>query len=338
MCKRTWTWPVSAPATYPGRARRRGRRHRRRPRSTADDRSGEDYSGRALIVMRLACSAPTACAARRATIRSTADGARGWALRSSARCRAAAGAPRLLVGRDTRESGAWIEAELAHGATGEGADGDERRGGADAGRSPTSRARTASTPGVVISASHNPFEDNGIKVFSGRGEKFTERVERASRGDRRRPSVDAPAGGPPPRSSGPISVGAYLDHLRAIVSRTGASSAGFRLAIDCANGATTTVAPRLFRSLGFDAVVIGERARRPQHQSRLRIDASRAAGARSSSSGGCRIGRGVRRRRRPRDLRRRSRTDRQWRRRAADVRASAAARGTPEGRRRSSQP
>src|SRR6185503_974337 len=85
--------------------------------------------------------------------------------------------PRLLVGRDTRESGGWIEAELAHGASGEGAS------VTSAGVVPTP-AIAYLTPaegydaGVVISASHNPFEDNGIKVFSGRGVKFAEGVER----------------------------------------------------------------------------------------------------------------------------------------------------------------
>src|SRR5438552_1019727 len=86
-------------------------------------------------------------------------------------------ASRLLVGRDTRESGEWIEAELAYGASGEGAC------VVSAGVVPTpaiaylTRA-VGYDAGVVISASHNPFEDNGIKVFSGRGENFTERLER----------------------------------------------------------------------------------------------------------------------------------------------------------------
>ena len=83
----------------------------------------------------------------------------------------------FLVGRDTRESGTWIEAELAHGAAGEGATVQS------AGIVPTpavaylTRSGTYDA-GVVISASHNPYEDNGIKVFSGGGEKFTEAVER----------------------------------------------------------------------------------------------------------------------------------------------------------------
>ena len=93
---------------------------------------------------------------------------------------AADGAHRVLVGRDTRESGAWIARELAHGVR-------------SAGGTIVS-AGVISTPaiayltreqafdaGVVISASHNPFEDNGIKVFSGAGEKFTEHLERTSR-------------------------------------------------------------------------------------------------------------------------------------------------------------
>src|SRR5207344_778355 len=91
--------------------------------------------------------------------------------------RAAGAAPRLLVGRDTRESGAWIEAELAHGASG------ERAVVTSAGIVPTPAVayltRAAGyDAGIVVSASHNPFEDNGIKVFSGTGEKFTEQVER----------------------------------------------------------------------------------------------------------------------------------------------------------------
>ena len=86
-------------------------------------------------------------------------------------------APHVLIGRDTRESGGWIEAELAHGASGEGAE------VTSAGIVPTPAVayltRTGTyDAGVVISASHNPYGDNGIKVFSGKGEKFTERVER----------------------------------------------------------------------------------------------------------------------------------------------------------------
>jgi len=162
--------------------------------------------------------------------------------------------PRFLIGRDTRESGTWIEEELAAGAGGQGA--------------ATSSAGVVPTPaiayltrsqgfdaGVVISASHNPFEDNGIKVFSGRGEKFTERVEReveAIVSDASWTVGDRPAGPVPHLDL----VGAYLDHLRAVIPDTSPLQ-NLRLAVDCANGATTPVAPGLFESLGLRTVVVG---------------------------------------------------------------------------------
>ena len=163
--------------------------------------------------------------------------------------------PRLLIGRDTRESGGWIEAELAHGAGGEGAS------VTSAGVVPTPAiaylTRTGSyDAGVVISASHNPFEDNGIKVFSGRGEKFTERVEREVEAIVADRSWQARSGEAVPLPTASL-VAPYLDHLRGVIDRPD-TVRGIRLGIDCAHGATTTVAPELFRSLGFDTIVIGD--------------------------------------------------------------------------------
>src|SRR5687767_7043595 len=84
---------------------------------------------------------------------------------------------RFIIGRDTRESGTWIERELARGVHAEGGS------ITTAGVIPTPATAYITRAlgfdaGLVISASHNPFEDNGIKVFSGRGEKFTETLER----------------------------------------------------------------------------------------------------------------------------------------------------------------
>jgi phosphoglucosamine mutase len=163
--------------------------------------------------------------------------------------------PRLLVGRDTRESGIWIEAALADGAAGEGAT------VTSAGVVPTPAVayltRTqAFDAGVVISASHNPFEDNGIKVFSGKGEKFTEQTEREVEAIVADPSWTA-APPAPDRIVSVDLVGAYLDHLRAVFPESSMVK-GFRLAIDCANGATTPVARTLFDSLGLDTVVTGD--------------------------------------------------------------------------------
>jgi phosphoglucosamine mutase len=163
--------------------------------------------------------------------------------------------PRLLIGRDTRESGGWIEAELAHGAAGESAS------VTSAGVVPTPAVayltRTGSyDAGVVISASHNPFEDNGIKVFSGRGEKFTEKVEREVEAIVADSSWQARSGAAVPLPTAAL-VAPYLEHLRAVVEDPEALR-GIALAIDCANGATTPVAPGLFRSTGLIPVVIGD--------------------------------------------------------------------------------
>jgi phosphoglucosamine mutase len=165
---------------------------------------------------------------------------------------AANGAPRLLVGRDTRVSGSWIEAELAHGASGQGAV------VTSAGVVPTPAVAYLTRSvgydaGIVISASHNPFDDNGIKVFSGRGEKFTEAVEREVESIVADPSWTAAPGRASAVPQGQRA-DAYLEHLRAVVRATPLRD--FKLAIDCANGATTVVAPELFTSLGLAPIVI----------------------------------------------------------------------------------
>jgi len=163
--------------------------------------------------------------------------------------------PRLLVGRDTRESGSWIEAELAHGASGEGAT------VVSAGVVPTPAVAYLTRLGgydlgIVISASHNPFEDNGIKVFSGKGVKFTEDVEQHVEAIVADSSWRTPEGEPAPVPA-TQRVEKYLDHLRVVFPEV-ASLGPFKLAIDCANGATTTVAPQLFMGLGIELVVIAD--------------------------------------------------------------------------------
>jgi len=162
---------------------------------------------------------------------------------------------RFLVGRDTRESGDWIERELGRGVHAEGA------AITSAGVIPTPATAYVTRAmgfdaGLVISASHNPFEDNGIKVFSGKGEKFTETLERQVESIVADRSWSVPDGSLPPVDRTNV-VDAYMAHAREALpdpSRLGA----FRLALDCANGATTTVAPRLFTELGFDVTVIGD--------------------------------------------------------------------------------
>ena len=101
--------------------------------------------------------------------------------------------------------------------------------------------------GLVISASHNPFEDNGIKVFSGRGEKFTEALEReveAIVADTSW-SVGGSADAPVERTD---VIDAYIAHAAAGAAGSAAARPRSSSPIDTANGATTTVAPRLFAS------------------------------------------------------------------------------------------
>jgi phosphoglucosamine mutase len=160
---------------------------------------------------------------------------------------------RYVIGRDTRESGAWIEDELARGLTSEGAT------VVSAGVVPTPAiaylARTEGfDAGIVISASHNPYEDNGIKVFGGSGTKLTEQLESSVE------SAVADHSWSVPSHAGVIDrhdlSAHYLQHLVEILKHAG-PLAGSKIVIDCANGATCPIAPALFRELGFDVEAIG---------------------------------------------------------------------------------
>jgi phosphoglucosamine mutase len=160
----------------------------------------------------------------------------------------------FIVGRDTRESGEWIEQELARGIRSEGAQ------LTSAGVIPTPAVAYVAREmdfdaGIVISASHNPFEDNGIKVFSGRGEKFTETLERRVEDIVADPSWTVNGSPLEPVSRTDV-VDAYLGHAKLALPdahRLGA----MRIAVDTANGATTAVALKLFRELGFDVRALG---------------------------------------------------------------------------------
>jgi phosphoglucosamine mutase len=161
---------------------------------------------------------------------------------------------RFLVGRDTRESGEWIERELARGVHAEGA------AITTAGVIPTPAIAYVTRAmgfdaGLVISASHNPFQDNGIKVFSGRGQKFTEDLERHVEAIMADGRWKVPGSGTPPVDRTDV-ISAYIEHTR-LAFPNPERLGRFRMALDMANGATTTVAPRLFSDLGYDLTLIG---------------------------------------------------------------------------------
>jgi phosphoglucosamine mutase len=152
---------------------------------------------------------------------------------------------RVFVGRDTRASGPELEQAFARGVVAAGGN------AVLAGVLPTPAvALLALDLGAVISASHNPPEYNGVKLFDREGQKLTDAAEEEVEA-----LFDAPYVGP----SGQIdhvgvATDSYLDH---IVERFGSDLAGLRLVVDCANGAYSGIAPTAFERLGAEVITIG---------------------------------------------------------------------------------
>ena len=159
----------------------------------------------------------------------------------------------VVCGRDTRESGVWMEEALARGVAAAGG----RFTSLGIMPTPGVAYVTKHGPfdlGVVISASHNPFEDNGIKVFSGKGEKFGDAEERDVEDIVNDASWQVAAVEPAVELSHLIDD--YLAHTRRLLPDAGPLR-GSRVAIDMGHGATTATAPQLFRALGFDVIELG---------------------------------------------------------------------------------
>ncbi|HEV8089297.1 MAG TPA: phosphoglucosamine mutase [Actinomycetota bacterium] len=160
-----------------------------------------------------------------------------------------AGKPVLVVGRDPRASGVWLEEALVDGIRSAG--GDVILTGVEP--TPAIAYMTVdlgASAGVVISASHNPAEDNGIKFFSRDGRKLPDAIEdeiEAALGD---PATDAAAGEARPAGD---AMERYLDHL---VDAALAPLGGMRVVVDCANGSASAVAPALLSRLGADVTAL----------------------------------------------------------------------------------
>jgi phosphoglucosamine mutase len=163
--------------------------------------------------------------------------------------------PRVLIGRDTRESGPHISERIA-------------RGLAAAGVEPIS-AGVLTTPGVawlvnregfaagvVISASHNPYHDNGVKLISSTGMKFPDAVEAELERFILSSNEEAEARNAMQLHDNEKIDDDYLDGLRAALL-PGANLTGMKIVMDCANGAASSLAPRLFRSLGAEVIAMG---------------------------------------------------------------------------------
>lgn len=165
--------------------------------------------------------------------------------------------PKFIIGRDTRLSGQMLEAALAAGICSAGGE------AVLAGVVPTPAVaflaqKLDAQAGVVISASHNPYPDNGIKFFAGTGYKLPDAIEDeleklvlAQKDELPRPVADQ-VGSISPRHE---LIDDYIDYVCNTVK---ANFAGLKIVIDCANGAAYEVGPAVFRRLGADVVVIND--------------------------------------------------------------------------------
>ena len=157
--------------------------------------------------------------------------------------------PQVLIVRDTRESGPMLEAALAAGIAAAGGD------ALLAGVLPTPAAailvkRLGLDLAAVVSASHNPFRDNGIKFFNGRGTKLPDQVEAEIEA-----RMDA---APAAERAGHVRElnGGLEDYLRALQSAFPLDLSGRKVVLDCANGATYRAAPAIFERLGAEVEAI----------------------------------------------------------------------------------
>jgi phosphoglucosamine mutase len=155
------------------------------------------------------------------------------------------GRGRVFVGRDTRGSGPELEEVFAEGVASAGGN------AVLAGVLPTPAvALLALDVGAVISASHNPPEYNGVKLFDSEGRKLTDESEE---------EIEALLDTPPAKEPGTIdrvgiATDSYLEH---IVERFGSDLGGLRIAVDCANGAYSSIAPKAFEQLGAEVFPVG---------------------------------------------------------------------------------
>ena len=164
------------------------------------------------------------------------------------------GHPRVLIGTDTRESGTHIASEIAGGLAEEGI----RNSFAGVITTPGVAClvrKEGFAAGVVVSASHNPYHDNGIKLFAGSGMKFPDGIEEQIETEILRHRNGRPPA-PAPRLTPDRQLDEdYLEFLRGCVI-PGANLSRLKLVLDCANGAASSLAPALFRSLGANVIAI----------------------------------------------------------------------------------
>ncbi|MDH4182510.1 MAG: phosphoglucosamine mutase, partial [Betaproteobacteria bacterium] len=165
------------------------------------------------------------------------------------------GAPRVLIGKDTRISGYLLEAALEAGFSSAGVDVDLT------GPLPTpaiaylTRALRLSA-GVVISASHNPFDDNGIKFFSASGTKLPDTVEAAIERQMAEPLACVPSAQLGKARRVDDAAGRYVEFCKSTFPNE-LDLRGMRIVVDCAHGAGYVAAPAVFHELGAEVIAVG---------------------------------------------------------------------------------
>ena len=168
--------------------------------------------------------------------------------------------PKVILGRDTRESGPWIAATLAAGLRETGV--RVESAGVITTPAVAFLARTHGfQAGVVISASHNPWRDNGIKLFGGDGFKLADAVELAMEDEILHHAAEMEIQGAThdtaTRTVVDDNAAFKADYIQFLIDCVpGLSLAGLRIVADCANGASAAVAPELFRRLGGEVVLL----------------------------------------------------------------------------------
>jgi phosphoglucosamine mutase len=176
----------------------------------------------------------------------------GWA---AGRVLGTSGCSRVIIGKDTRISGYMFESALEAGLSAAGV--DVRLLGPMPTPAIAYLTRTLhACAGIVISASHNAYADNGIKFFSSEGTKLPEEVEHAIEAEIDMPMVTVESHTLGKAERVPDAAGRYIEFCKSTIPLT-LSLKGLKIVVDCANGATYHVAPSVFDELGAEVVAIG---------------------------------------------------------------------------------
>jgi len=166
--------------------------------------------------------------------------------------------PQIIIGRDTRESGEEIERALIEGANKAGVECLSAGVITTPGVAFLTRKHRASA-GVVISASHNPYQDNGIKIFAPSGQKMDDSVERMIEADIFAQHELSPSTKSTPSPSSPeLQQKLQQEYLSFLADEIGSdlNLEGLKIVVDCANGASSALAPVLFARLGAKVLAI----------------------------------------------------------------------------------